>query len=388
MKSSIWRRQIRGGGRCRGFTLVELLVVIAIIGVLIALLLPAVQAAREAARRMQCTNNLKQIGLAVHNYHDTYNSLPALASGPHGTAHGWEFQSTLSIHGTLLPFLELGNVFDMIKEGWENPSGYQGSPSNVTYEYRSWPQYSVIIPAFSCPSDGKASQLSPVFTESQGGLTQTNYMVSWGDASYSTAEHARSKRGPFASKLLFNSISVIEDGLSNTAIFSEAVIGAERSGNQIKGNIRSEMTTSSETDLVPVTCRSFASDPYTFTGTAAASCRGDFALAWHAAITGFTTVLPPNSISCISAGWIADNGFHSATSHHQGGVNVALGDGAVRFVADTINCEGQSYNPFSDQANNYNAGGWFNSWEPAGMSPYGVWGALGSRNGGETVSLP
>src|SRR5258707_425762 len=98
--------------RSRGFTLVELLVVIAIIGILVALLLPAVQAAREAGRRTQCLNNLKQIGLAIHNYHDTLKRLPFGKGAPYPTpAAGY---ARWSAHALILPFMEQGNPYGAI----------------------------------------------------------------------------------------------------------------------------------------------------------------------------------------------------------------------------------------------------------------------------------
>ena len=136
--------------RRRGFTLVELLVVIAIIGILVALLLPAVQAAREAARRMQCTNNLKQLGLAVHNYHDTYKRLPARAGGTQGPTN-LDNQGWLSGWIVLLPFYEQTPMYDRITAGdlangippWGPPTGNA---------WAAW-MYRPGVPM--CPSDSR-----------------------------------------------------------------------------------------------------------------------------------------------------------------------------------------------------------------------------------------
>src|SRR5690554_2295317 len=139
------------------FTLVELLVVIAIIGVLVALLLPAVQQAREAARRMQCTNHLKQLGLAVHNYHDTYNSLPFLCGGTGGGPDDYGVYQEWSPSGTsafrlsgfvgLLPFMEQQAVYDMYSNNNFSPAGWVDVPGSGVYQK---------IPGFFCPSDGNA----------------------------------------------------------------------------------------------------------------------------------------------------------------------------------------------------------------------------------------
>ena len=143
------------GKRCRAaFTLVELLVVIAIIGVLIALLLPAVQKVREAANRMRCSNNLKQIGVAIHNYHDTYNVLPSghIEQCPPGTSgtseDGCTYWSGWSIQ--ILPFLEQGNLYATYNNS--SPNYEEGYPQNEAFSHQP-------VAVYNCPSDPRAGQL-------------------------------------------------------------------------------------------------------------------------------------------------------------------------------------------------------------------------------------
>jgi len=141
-----------GGGGSRAFTLVELLVVIAIIGILIALLLPAVQAAREAARRMHCSNNLKQIGLGFHNYHDAYKHLPygglaGTAWEPEFTGHNWRY--------ALLPFMELTSVYSEVhynQSSFEHGQWGKPVPFNLVYDQ-------LIVSTYRCPSSGNDALL-------------------------------------------------------------------------------------------------------------------------------------------------------------------------------------------------------------------------------------
>jgi prepilin-type N-terminal cleavage/methylation domain-containing protein/prepilin-type processing-associated H-X9-DG protein len=143
-RSTFPSRSARRRPAARGFTLVELLVVIAIIGILIALLLPAVQAAREAARRAQCTNNLKQIGLGLHNYHDTNGAFPpgniAIWNGSQWFGWGWTWQAKI------LPFIEQNTLYEKIGNNMNTDSGGKDS----TWTKLACEQ--TVIPSFQCPS--------------------------------------------------------------------------------------------------------------------------------------------------------------------------------------------------------------------------------------------
>ena len=159
-----------------GFTLVELLVVIAIIGILIALLLPAIQAAREAARRAQCTNNLKQLGIALHNYHDVYQMFAPNYDGIPWNGNGnWVLRGTTLVR--LLPYTEQAPIYNQIN--WMTGSGYYLSVDNVTLQNGKLAR-STLIPGFLCPSD-----TSPKMSNYDSSLANTNYLPSMGPQSCS-----------------------------------------------------------------------------------------------------------------------------------------------------------------------------------------------------------
>jgi prepilin-type N-terminal cleavage/methylation domain-containing protein/prepilin-type processing-associated H-X9-DG protein len=200
-----------------GFTLVELLVVITIIGVLIALLLPAVQAAREAARRMSCTNNLKQLGLALHNYHTTYDVFPAGESiGPGDCTSGYCFG--LPVYVVLLPYCELQNTLDWylpFGHNWhDNLSGCSG-PIAAGTDTVTDPMTRVSF--YICPSDTRSAQHAPLrsYFAVIGGKTKVA-TTAWGDWFVD---------GLFVLKR-WNRIADVSDGTSSTLAIGESVHNA------------------------------------------------------------------------------------------------------------------------------------------------------------------
>lgn len=324
-----------------GFTLVELLVVIAIIGVLIALLLPAVQAAREAARRSQCSNNLKQLGLALQNYHDTNSAFPMLrGNGPYSTynAMGWI---------GLLPYMEQAALYSQIGD----------APNNSVYSWTTtFLPWQMKVPGFYCPSDPTSDSASGT-----GPIRTRSYRMSLGDTI--NDNWAGTTRGIFG-YLSFTKIRDITDGTSNTVAMSEHVIGKLGDFRDARAWVAQGIT---GYDVNPSIC--LATSNAGLYSTTQTVMRPDFTNIWpdgspHCA--GFTTVLPPNSPSC---GWSTNYvswELLSASSYHSGGVLALMADGSARFVNDNINCGTLT------AAN-----------VTSGPSPYGVWGALGSKGGRE-----
>ncbi|UUO07628.1 DUF1559 domain-containing protein [Blastopirellula sp. J2-11] len=345
----------------QGFTLVELLVVIAIIGVLIALLLPAVQQAREAARRLQCNNNLKQWGLALHNYHDTHGVFPPRAGGT-GTYSPTSVSNTnrtrLSGFVSLLPFIEQPALWDSI---------YGGTPSMGENPWRaSFTPFTANLVALRCPSDS--------FDPDASSIGQSNYTFCGGDSNaYMRVDDdptGSSPRGVFGHETHIG-FRDITDGTSNTILMSELVrpISPHTKGY---GNA----PTDNPHGQAPLNClaaydRTTKTYSATIESAPGSGTGGRFPGArWTdgaARYTGFNTILPPNGPSCGRGGAHQYGGIYTASSRHPGGVLVLMGDGSAHFVSETIDTGDLGYS----------------AEVTSGASPYGVWGALGSKSGGE-----
>jgi prepilin-type N-terminal cleavage/methylation domain-containing protein/prepilin-type processing-associated H-X9-DG protein len=306
-----------------GFTLIELLVVIAIIAILIGLLLPAVQKVREAAARMSCQNNMKQIGVALHNYHSSYGNFPP-GSNPQG----------FTAVALLLPYIEQGNLYNMVN--FTAPGGAD-DPSNAAAT-------ATTIKMLLCPSD--------VVNAQNFGLAGNNYFANYG-TNVNFFGNAGVANGAFA---LRDSPGIgvlgISDGTSNTAAFSELKKGdfnnaAYSPADWLNGSSLGSPTTP---DQAYALCQGINTSKLSYQ---LFSAGGEW-LNDNNTGTAYTHVGTPGSINCA---FLANLTFDvNASSYHTNGVNVLMCDGSVRFVATSIDLA--------------------------------TWRAVGTRAGGEVLTLP
>lgn len=349
-----------------GFTLIELLVVIAIIAVLVALLLPAVQQAREAARRSQCKNNLKQYGLALHNYHDTFSILPSGEGIPNTSWAACRYSPNIA----LLPYIDQAPLYNQIAGAFTNPA------TSVTYApFHAVPwdgnylPFTVQPPVFLCPSD--------TVTREGGAIGKTNYMFSRGDSTWdhnqwtNNGNPHRGYRGMFGGQGTCRAFRDVTDGLSNTIMMAERIQAKGRGDPYVlHGGVVSGIGSSFRTN--PSLCLAMVSG-IMYTSTNTQSIGGTRWPDGAPAFTGCTEVLGPNKAECTQGNWDGEDGIYEPMSQHVGGVQALMGDGSVHFFSNNINTGNITFPPADA------AGG------PNGPSPYGVWGALGSRAGGDVV---
>ena len=352
-----------------GFTLIELLVVISIIAVLIALLLPAVQSVREAARRAQCVNNLKQLGLAVHNYVSQVGSFPAsLVMNSTVLDSGWLDYAGWT--AAILPHLEQGPLYNAL-----NFSIFLDHSANTTVAYTQ-------VATLLCPSESITQRPGSPF----GTL---NYASNFGGPApirqwtgiLVPAPPPSGVTDPFTTWVNGNNayfgFASVTDGTSNTAMFSEKLIGLLSDADVLRNSrdaIRSEFTVLSvdlptsvlDTGNVQLALRfvqGCSAIPGTQIDTIGASNGNGWCwlFSWPEFSTSedYNHFMTPNTLSCTYPsdpfpGWGGVFGAVSASSNHPGGVNVGMGDGSVRFVKNSVNPQ--------------------------------TWWALGSRNMGEVIS--
>jgi prepilin-type N-terminal cleavage/methylation domain-containing protein len=319
------------------FTLIELLVVVAIIGILVALMLPAIQAAREAAWRNSCKNNMKQLGLAMHTFHDTLQRLPCPGDSRTAAA-GQGSQWAYSAQSRLLPYLEdkaLQSLIDFTQPLMQGTGGSQ--TINPTQKNAA----AFVAATFLCPSDGGVTQ----FNANSAVWGGNNYMINMG-----TGQPDFAFTKPLDGIVWYGStvrLGQITDGLSKTMMWSEA----------IRGN---DVTTESATPIdrvrqhISFGGQGAVSDSICQSPTRWAGSRGSAWIWGREFNTGYNAHEKPNSVKadCARSG----AGFYTARSFHIGGVNVGLCDGSVNFVTNDIELN--------------------------------VWQALATRGGAEMVSWP
>jgi prepilin-type processing-associated H-X9-DG protein len=349
--------------------LIELLVVIAIIAVLIALLLPAVQAAREAARRSSCTNNLKQIGLALHNYHQTADRFPqghseaAHQPGYAGQYAGW---TEWSAQAEMLQYLEAGSIYNSINFAFAGGYDYAASCNGTAW--------CTLISSFMCPSDNNAgmggapaigTNNSPN-TNSYRGSVGTTSLAGWnnGPGYASCQPDPLNINGgnpgcqPYSTGLFayWTSYGIKDciDGTSQTIAFSESLVGDPaavvspiKRNNSVTGVTGAQIGDVQDVSALPTATLQQALQACTTAYQSGKNLTNANGLRWGwgaTTMTLFHTIVTPNSkqyawnscrSSCAGCG-PDDSSYSNAQSNHPGGVNCLFADGSVRFVKDSV----------------------------------------------------
>jgi len=342
----------------RGFTLIELLVVIAIIAVLVAILLPAVQQAREAARNSQCKANIKQIGIALHSYHETYGMFPPNFVGTSQNPNMLNDDNGFRLAPTygLLPYLDQSALFNTINS--------QPNQGKRPWDGATW--WDTDLSVLLCPSDQYQNR-------DRG---KSNYVFCKGDRTTALEDNELERHRGFMAKFQGLRTADMLDGTSNTIALSECRHSLSYGGDNLEvyGQVVKNIAGIGTNALL---CRNQV-DPNN-PGRFVAGADGDNlrGMRWadgRTAFSGFQTILPPNSASCTSTTGNEDtnNAIYSASSVHTGGVNVMMADGSIHFMSQNIDCGNLAATPPGADTQ---------------RSPYGVWGALGSRAGNDKVEF-
>ncbi|TWT82734.1 hypothetical protein CA13_41970 [Planctomycetes bacterium CA13] len=401
----------------RAFTLVELLVVIAIIGVLVGLLLPAVQAAREAARRMSCSNNVKQIGLGIHNYHSAYQQLPTQQTGTRsptnsmsaGIAGGGVGNNILHLSYLvgLTPFVEQQALWEQIS----NPLNVNSDGSTPTLPWSAMgpaPWQTLYVPwmtevsTFRCPSDpgyglpamgrtNYAACLGDSWVRNNGSAIYFGGGA-WRDNDSARIAAVRSNaRGVFKGRFVMRFRDVL-DGLSNTIMCGEintdlgdrdiTTVALRNPGNWVSlrdnpkncsGAIDPLRPRFWDSSIVQITTGNPSNNQLDNVNRSRGYrwCHG------VPQMTGFSTILPPNSELCQLGNDSAES-QGSISSRHQGGAHVLMADGAVKFITESIEAGSSRSGIVWARGTGTQA--------PGFESPFGLWGALGTRASKETIN--
>jgi prepilin-type N-terminal cleavage/methylation domain-containing protein/prepilin-type processing-associated H-X9-DG protein len=298
--------------RRTAFTLVELLVVIAIIGILISLLLPAVQAARAAARRLQCSNNLKQIALGIHNYHSGHKSFPyGSMQGPGDNDAGRTPWDPTRWYDDFCWTAQVGPYIE--QQAWFDLFDFRKTVSDTINEQGRRTK----IAAYGCPDDGLVEN---EWNSGQWARVRTNYVCNWGNTGFAQKDHSSLIFGgaPFTFRKLLR-IDHVRDGTSNTLLLSEAL---NPKGPGWEGPLGETILSTGGQSFdafvapnspVPDEVGRRCPNPATKGGTICITTGGDV----------IRTDIP-------------ETHHHAARSYHTGGVNAALCDGSVRFFGDSI----------------------------------------------------
>ncbi len=318
----------------RGFTLVEVLVVIAVMAILVGLLLPAVQSAREASRRASCENNLKQLGLALANYESALGAYPFGVGGggpPGNVVNRWSLQSQL------LLFLEQTALYHALN--------FAGSPwlnSDAALAAQNQTALSTRLAGFLCPSD--TDRISDPFN-----TAHNSYRGNSGTLPYNLKDDSPDQSGRNNGVFWFQSAvraSSMTDGLGHTAIFSERCMGDVSSPDPLSNYYITDDSLQACLESLE-NASPYLSDPYAGSGARWAD--------GNAIYTRYHHIFPPGKPSCLLGGtWDFDSPVAvTANSRHPGGVNLMTADGSVRFARQTVDIK--------------------------------VWNALGTIAGGESI---